>query len=212
MNTRFLSSPAKILVNPPHRRVAGTVALVLLLLFLLPGLRLEAQSPPDAPPPTPLRFERLSLEDGLSQNAVLAMRQDRRGWMWVGTQDGLNRYDGYTFTVFRYEPENPNSLSHNSILSILEDSAGMLWIGTWGGGLNRYDPRSGQFTRYRHNPADPASLGSDVVAAIHEDRRGNLWLGTMGGGLDRLNRETGQFEHFQHNPADPASSAAMRFR
>lgn len=181
------------------------IVLALLILFGVPAGRLQAQSPTDSPPSTPLRFAHLSLEEGLSQSAVLAIWQDSQGFMWFGTQDGLNRYDGYTFTVFRYEPENPNSLSHSAVISIFEDSAGMLWLGTWGGGLNRYDPRTGQFTRYRHDPANPTSLSHDLVAAITEDSHGNLWLGTMGGGLNRLNRATGQFEQFRHDAANPAS-------
>jgi ligand-binding sensor domain-containing protein len=95
-----------------------------------------------------VRFEHLTIEDGLSQNAGLTIFQDSKGFLWIGTQDGLNRYDGYTFKIFKRDADNPNSLSHNSILAITEDKEGFLWIGTWGGGLNRFDPATETFVRY----------------------------------------------------------------
>lgn len=193
--TVFQSFPQKVL----------RLTLLAAALMVFSVATVTAQPPADLLPPTPLRFERLSLDAGLSQNAVFPILQDSRGLMWFGTQDGLNRYDGYTFTVYRHEPDNPNSLSHSSILALAEDASGMLWIGTWGGGLNRLDPATGQFTHYRYNPADPAGLSHDLVAALYADKNGLLWMGTMGGGLDRLDPATGKFEHFKHNPADPAS-------
>ena len=87
-------------------------------------------------PGSVVRFEHLTIEDGLSQNAGLAIFQDSRGYLWIGTQDGLNRYDGYGFKIYKHDPDDLNSLSHNSILSMGEDKNGSLWIGTWGGGLN----------------------------------------------------------------------------
>lgn len=200
-------------------RTTSTVAIrffrLALGLWLLAGLAapplaVQAQderTPPNAPP-TPTRFETLSLEDGLSQSAVLDLLQDRQGFLWVATQDGLNRYDGYTFTVYKNDPEDPNSLSLNSVLQLYEDEAGLLWIGTWGGGLNRFDPQTGHFTRYRHDPADPNSLGGDLVAAIWEDSHGYLWLGTMGGGLSRFDRVNGVFTNYRHDPQNPDSIAS----
>ena len=156
-------------------------------------------------PPTPTRFEHLSLEDGLSQNAVLDLLQDRQGFLWVATQDGLNRYDGYSFTIFKNDPDDPNTLSHNSVLKLLEDSSGAIWLGTWGGGLNRLNPQTGEITRYHYDESDPTSLSNDTVAALWEDRHGLLWVGTMGGGLSRLDRISGQFTHFRHDDGDPNS-------
>ena len=77
-----------------------------------------------------LRFERISLEQGLSQSTVFSMLQDSQGFMWFGTEDGLNKYDGYTFTIYKHDPDNPNSLSSNAVSAIYEDQEGMLWIGT----------------------------------------------------------------------------------
>ena len=128
-----------------------------------------------------VQFEHLSIEDGLSQNAGLAIFQDSRGYLWIGTQDGLNRYDGYTFKIFKHDPDDPNSISHNSILAIAEDKDGSLWIGTWGGGLNRYDPSTEKFTRYLNDPNDPSSLSDGTITSIKQDSKGSLWVATLGG-------------------------------
>src|SRR5574339_416633 len=117
-----------------------------IFIFILPFTRGLA-SPAGGPagdtylnfaPGSIVRFEHLSIEDGLSQNAGLTIFQDSRGYLWIGTQDGLNRYDGYGFKIFKHDPDDPTSLSHNSILAVAEDTNGYLWIGTWGGGLNRF--------------------------------------------------------------------------
>ncbi len=163
------------------------------------GPALARAASPAEPALPPLRFERLTLEDGLSQNAVLALFQDRQGFLWIGTQDGLNRYDGYGFAVYKNSPRDPNSLSHNSILAILQDRQGSLWVGTWGGGLNRFDPASGQVDRYQHDRANPASLADDVVTSLALDRAGRLWVGTLGG-LDLFNPANNSFTHYRHDP------------
>ena len=194
-----------------NRYLRALCAVALLFPFLLSGLTpARAAHEPAAgaasiPLDRPLRFERFSLSDGLSQNSVLAMLQDRKGYLWFGTQDGLNRYDGYGFTVFKHDPDNADSLSNNGVISLLEDKEGILWVGTWGGGLDRFDPSSGRFTRYQHDPKDEASLGADIVAALYEDSVGRLWVGTIGGGLDRLDRATGKFSHARNDPANPDS-------
>ncbi len=152
-----------------------------------------------------LRFERISIDQGLSQNTVHTIIQDRLGFLWIGTDDGLNRYDGYRFEVLRSGPGDPGGLSHNRVRALCEDSDGMLWIGTRNGGLNRYDRRSRAFTRYRHDPKVPESLASDVVWTILQDRRGTLWVGTSRG-LDRIEpRRARSFIHLRHDPDDPES-------
>ena len=120
-------------------------------------------------PGVSLRFERIALEEGLSQSTVLAVLQDRHGFLWLGTQDGLNKYDGYGFEVYRHDPLDEGSLSTSFVQTIYEDRAGVLWVGTWGGGLNRYDPQTQSFIRYRHDPTDPHSLSDDIVLALLED-------------------------------------------
>src|SRR5919198_4047112 len=151
-----------------------------------------------------VQFEQLTIEDGLSQNAGLAIFQDSKGYLWIGTQDGLNRYDGFNFKIYKHDPENPKSISHNSILAITEDKAGYLWIGTWGGGLDRFDPVTQTFVSYHHDPNKASSLSNDTVTSIKEDSSGVLWVATLGG-LDRYRPSTNEFDHFKNDPNDPQS-------
>ncbi len=181
-----------------HSTASGLRALLTLGTFLV-AAPVIAQAPD-------LRFERISIDQGLSQNSVYAMLQDRMGFLWIGTDDGLNRYDGYRFEVLRSSPGGHlDSLSENRIRALCEDRDGILWIGTRSGGLNRYDRRSRTSTRFRHDPAVEDSLGADRVWVIHQDRGGTLWVGTDGG-LDHFEPEqAGTFNHLRHDPADPTS-------
>ncbi len=151
-----------------------------------------------------LRFESLGLEDGLSQSTVLALLQDQFGFLWIGTEDGLNRYNGYAFKVFRPDLNNPDSISDRWITSLFEDSQGYLWIGTRQGGLNRYDPATGKFTFYLHSADDPGSISSNYVTAIVENKKGELWVGTNYG-LNLLDRQTGKFQRFNSDPDLPTT-------
>ncbi|KAA0251826.1 MAG: histidine kinase [Acidobacteria bacterium] len=176
----------------------GTPARVLaLLVVLLPPAARAAR----------LDFERISGAQGLSQSIIEAIHQDRRGFLWFATEDGLNRWDGYRFTVFRSSVGDPRSLSYNDLKCVAEDASGALWIGTFEGGLNRFDPATGWATRYRNDPADPASLPANTVRAVLVDRDGKVWVGTQGGGLSRLDPGTGRFDRFRHDPAVPESLA-----
>ncbi|RMF68459.1 MAG: GGDEF domain-containing protein [Calditrichaeota bacterium] len=159
-----------------------------------------------------LRFERITVKDGLSQNSVTAVLQDRQGFLWVGTLDGLNRYDGYEFTVFRYAPADSNSLSANTVWALHEDGDGFIWVATVSGGLNRFDPRTERFKRYLHDPDDPGSISDDRVRAVFEDRRGNLWVGTRDGGLNLLDRASQRFRHFVHDANVPTSLSDNHIR
>ncbi len=201
-------------------------------------------------------FEHLDVKSGLSQGTVHTILQDSRGFMWFGTEDGLNRYDGYDIRVFKSAEDDSTSLSDNWIDFIGEDTARVLWVGTlnapdvlnrfdrltetfirvprdsvrtvfarenhlfpeytepsgvrWfgvgtkGGGLRRFDPRTGDTTIYAHDPSDPNSLANDEVYSVVGDRRGALWIGTRGG-LDRFDEKTGKFTHYANDPADPRS-------
>ncbi len=157
-----------------------------------------------------LRFDRLSIEDGLSQSAVNVVFQDRIGFLWVGTEDGLNRYDGTRFEVFKPDPDQPASLSNSWIWAICEDRAGDLWIGT-NGGLNRFDHRHRSFRVFRNDASDPGSLSHDRVFALLPSRDGSLWVGTDGG-LNRYDPGTGSFTHYRHDPTDPQSLSHDRVR
>ncbi len=98
-------------------------------------------------------FVHLSVAEGLSQSTVLAIEQDRLGQIWMGTRDGLNKYDGEEITVYQTDPKNNTTISNNDILSILEDTDGYIWVGTYNG-LNRFDPKEQKFTRYFYTTED----------------------------------------------------------
>src|SRR5579863_8539956 len=133
-----------------------------------------------------LSFEHLGTVQGLSQSNVLCSLQDSRGFMWFGTREGLNKYNGYSFTVYKNEIGDDRTLANNLVDDLVEDSKGNLWIATRGGGLDRYDRRTNQFTHFRHAANDPAGISSILVLALMRDSRGVLWVGTEDGGLDRM--------------------------
>ena len=142
-----------------------------------------------------IRFERIGIEQGLSQSSVNAIFQDSQGFLWFGMEDGLNRYDGYTFKVYRPDVDDPNTISDRWVTALAEDEDGNLWVGTRQGGLNRFDPRSGLFTVYRRDPVQRSSLTDDWVRSLLFDSRGILWVGTFRG-LDRFDPDTETFSHF----------------
>ncbi len=152
----------------------------------------------------PPRFEHLSITDGLSQNSANCILQDDKGFMYFGTQDGLNRFDGFDFSIFRPLPNDRNSLTHNYIHSLLQDRNDRIWIGTNGGGLDRFDPNTKQFINYRYVADDPYSLSSNIVYSIIQDREGTIWVGTYHG-VNRYDPEQDRFSHYHLNPNDPRS-------
>jgi signal transduction histidine kinase/ligand-binding sensor domain-containing protein/CheY-like chemotaxis protein len=152
-----------------------------------------------------VKFEHLGTGDGLSQSNVICIMQDSRGFMWFGTRDGLNRYDGYQFTVYKNDPLDRKSLGNSFVMDMVEDAKGYIWIGTWGGGLDRYDRKNNQFVHFRHDPADRNSLSSNLVIRLLRDSRGVLWVGTEDGGLNMLDSASGHFIHYQYNKADEKS-------
>lgn len=146
-------------------------------------------------------FERITSENvkimkGLSQNSVYCILQDSRGFMWFGTWDGLNKYDGYEFTIYNLRI----GLSGQTVNDIHEDCDGILWIGT-DGGLNKFDRENNRLTSYRHDPDKLNGLASNNVTSIEEDRLGNLWIGTHAG-INMLDKETMRFHSFLHSPFD----------
>jgi ligand-binding sensor domain-containing protein/signal transduction histidine kinase len=151
-----------------------------------------------------LQFRRLSLNEGLSHSVVYRIFEDSQGYIWAGTADGLNRFDGYRFTQYRYDPLNPESISSNTIWEIFEDSRGDLWIGT-DKGLNLFNRVSERFKRYSYNSTKADSLAHDHVGEIFEDSRGELWIGTWGGGLDHFDRVNERFIHYRNDPNNAES-------
>ncbi len=154
-----------------------------------------------------MRFERLSIEEGLSQSVVNCILQDRLGFMWFGTQDGLNRYDGYRFEIYRHDLRNPASLTHDWVTALAEDPTGDLWVGTEGGGVSRWQRATDSFAHYRHDPTNPASLSGHRVIAMTWDGAGALWIATLDAGLNRLDPRTGVSQRFQHDPSVAGSLA-----
>ena len=145
-----------------------------------------------------LKFTHLTTNEGLSQGYVVAILQDRRGFMWFATRDGLNRYDGNAFVVYKNNPNDPGSLSSNFLQDLMQDDHGYLWIAT-NNGVNKFDPESERCTRYLHDPGNPNSLGGASVKSIAEDYRGSLWFGTEDSGLDKLDPTTGTFTHYRND-------------
>src|SRR5271165_37142 len=150
-------------------------------------------------PTRDLKFTHLTIDDGLSNNRINWILQDRRGFMWFATEDGLNRYDGNAFVVYKNNPADPNTLSASTILSLIEDGHGYLWIGTWGGGLDKFDPTTEHFTHYRYNPDNPKSISGDAIKSIAQDSHGYLWLGTVDDGLNKFAPDTETFTRYRND-------------
>ncbi|MGZ0016451.1 ligand-binding sensor domain-containing protein [Yeosuana sp. AK3] len=135
------------------------------------------------------------MKDGLSQNSVTAILQDSKGFMWFGTHDGLNKYDGTGFKSYRQERNNPNSISNNYIWDLYEDADGLLWIATFGGGLNSLDLKAGTIERFSYQPNEPNSFPSNRIFSIQEGENGILWIGANEG-LIRFDKQTKTSELF----------------
>ena len=171
-----------------RQRAFANLLKVIYLFFLLLALPAAAV--------LPQRFTRFSVEQGLSQSTVQAILQDRRGFIWFGTEEGLNRYDGYSFVVFKNDPTDAKSLPGNKISTLHEDRQGRLWVGTWKG-LSLFDYRAETFT------AIPQI--HKRVAAILEDADGTLWVATEGEGLLVRGPADVTFHPYLHQPKDPNS-------
>jgi signal transduction histidine kinase/ligand-binding sensor domain-containing protein len=157
------------------------------------SLGVGAQSPPPAGP----FFDLVTQDAGLSSNALRCAIQDRRGFLWFGTEDGLNRYDGVRFTVYRHRPNDPTSLAGNAVVSLYEDRAGTLWVGTSNAGLCRYDPMTETFDTRRSEALRLSERRFATIHGVAEDADGGLWLATEVG-LVGFDRRTGDFT--RHTP------------
>ncbi len=146
-------------------------------------------------------FRHLAVEDGLSQNTINCIYQDHFGFMWFGTQDGLNCYDGFNFTTYRSIPEDSSTLSHNWIWDVMEDAEHRLWIATWNG-LTLYNRETATFTRFLPDSTRQGSISGTRPASLVRDSLGRIWVGIWGGGVNVLDPETGHFTWYRQT-VDP---------
>src|SRR5688500_7502873 len=166
----------------------SSIRVALLLVFAILPLIVLSQN-------DRYRFHHLTSNDGLSHSDVTCVFQDSRGFMWFGTRDGLNKYDGYNFITYKKGDSN-KSISSNHIKDIIEDSSGNLWIATLGGGLNMFDRQKEIFVRYIPDSRDPKSITSFLLNTLEEDSEGNIWIGTDDVGVSVFNRKENEFLHF----------------
>ncbi len=156
-----------------------------------------------------VKFQSLTNEDGLSNNTVFAIIQDNDGFMWFGTAEGLNRYDGYNFTIYKPDLFDSTTISDSWVTSIFQDSRGFIWVGTFGGGVNKYHKTSNQFLQFKHEPGKKNTLCDNVVYSITETPEGNIWVGTNNG-ISIINEEdkiVGQIKNDPKNQQSLSSNA-----
>ncbi len=151
-----------------------------------------------------IKFSRIRQEDGLVHEHVLSMHKDKRGFMWVGTYGGIERYDGYEHRIYISGMNRPTGVRNYTFHCIYEDEKGELWFGTQGG-LYHYLPGIDTFYSYQHDEAVSNSISNDNVRSVIKDHQGNFWIGTYGGGLNRFVQDSDKFYHYTHNPKDPNS-------
>ncbi len=191
-------------MNPAAKRRSALLALLWTSTCAVPAAASPvAASEPPIPAPRPIHFHRLSNRDGLSQMTVGAIVQDRLGFLWFGTGEGLNRFDGLRFSVFRHDPNDPGSLPKGQVEALALSRSGDLWIGTDVGGLVRFDPVLEEMTRPQRT-AGSESPAAGGITSLLEDSAGGLWTGTRSG-LYRLDPATGIWAAFRHHPGDPES-------
>ncbi|PTX62077.1 two component regulator with propeller domain [Kordia periserrulae] len=150
------------------------------------------------PKPT-THLKKITTEDGLSNNTIYAILQDQHDFIWIGTKDGLNRYDGYEIKNYRNIIGDSSSLSHNEIWDLAEDHNGNLWIATYGGGINKYNPKSDTFKRYIRTKQDSLTVGKNHVMSIFVDSKNRVWAGDWYS-LSLYNPSKDKFETILFNP------------
>lgn len=157
-------------------------------------------------------FENITSKDGVTDRIINCIIQDVQGFIWIGSADGLTRYDGYTCVAYRHSENDQWSISDNEVNALCTDDEGTLWIGTRNG-LNRYDARNDRFDIFLHDEKNKNSLSSNEIFALAKDNDGNIWIGTYGGGLDKItkvkstsNKALYQFKHYKHTAGNNSIS------
>ncbi|WP_340104343.1 sensor histidine kinase [Rhodohalobacter sp. 8-1] len=189
------------------------------LFFILPVVLLAQTEAPNNPTflsseaPT-LRFENLNLEDGMAQHSAQNVIQDSLGYMWIATQGGLHRYNGYEFDVYTSSAFDTTSLSSSSVFGLEESSNSDLWVATSGRGLNRFNRENQTFTNFSHDPNDSTTIASNILTYVYEATNGDLWVSSPSDGVSRLPADSSDyFIRYQHDPNDPntiSSNFAVR--
>lgn len=156
-----------------------------------------------------IKVDRISLEQGFSNDLIFSIFQDSKGFIWFGTMFGLVKYDGMNYKTYRYDPIDSNTLSNDDVISIFEDKDCNMWFGTYNGGLNKYEPVTGKFTRFIRDPDNPASIGSNTIWDICQDKDGIMWLATEGGGLNKF--ENGKFYSYKKDTNNADESISGNF-
>lgn len=141
------------------------------------------------------RFRNINRDYGLPSSAVFGILQDRSGYIWLASGNGLERYDGYTFTLFKHRPNRPSSIASDFVKTLYQDPSGQLWVGTYGGGLELYQSSTGTFAHYRHDINNLDSPSSDKIFSLQGDNQGNLLIGTSDAGLDIFNPASKHWRH-----------------
>jgi len=175
-----------------YSRVKRINLFISILLLGLP-VNLKAQS---------ILFNHLTTNNGLSNNYVSDIIQDNTGFLWFATDDGLNRFDGYEFKVYRNIQDNKNSISDNTVLSFAKDKKGNLWIGTKNGNINCYNPVLDKFKKWK---IESDITDDNPITVIHIDKNNLVWMGTYRSGIYRLNPESGKIDHWDFKLDDPNS-------
>ena len=168
-----------------HMKTRITIALLLVLLAFLSSTQSTLAQEGDTSGALFPRFRHLGVEEGLSNSTAWDIMQDSRGYIWIATFDGLNRYDGYDITVFQHDPDDPHTIGSSFTRRVIEDDSGTIWVGT-ASGFDKFDPATEQFTQYTFVPDIP----NKFVNAIIEDSQGRLWIGSSHGILYQFDRNS----------------------
>jgi len=150
-------------------------------------------------------FDRIAKEQGLIPGNVNDIIQDSVGFIWMATENGLSRYDGYNFIYYKHEVNDEKSLSYNHVFSLLEDKNGIIWVGTLGGGLNKFNTKTGKFKRYTHDDNNPKSISYDILFKVYRDSKKRIWVSTLGGGLNLFDPIKETFTRYTYSKSDSNS-------
>jgi signal transduction histidine kinase/ligand-binding sensor domain-containing protein/DNA-binding response OmpR family regulator len=177
----------------PQKNITKFLKLYTVMFFFLLTVVASSQN---------IQFKHLTTDDGLSNNKILDIIQDRLGFIWLATEDGLNRFDGYSFKIYRHKQDDTISLSDNCVWTLFEDRSGFIWIGTKSGELNRYDPNTDRFTSWE---IKSEFVKENSITSIYEDISGAIWVGTYKSGLYRFDPATEQIENWRNDPLNKSS-------